>query len=191
MDAPWSNVSWLAMKIFQTKDKQTHSLEQTDRKLDFRPDIPQSLQLYPVSDMRKQEEFGLILCKTVQNQPRLWFYPKMNLSTVDTRSRNSVSSYAKLAVKLHFNCPKGRRKVIARRVILMVKHFFFKKHLLSHVKRYIKSTQIFTSYRWTNGVENENNQEYFCFEEKQDKISIIAWLRFEVPVAQRTSMLDF
>ena len=59
------------MKIFQTKDKQTHSLEQTDRKLDFRPDIPQSLQLYPVSDMRKQEEFGLILCKTVQNQPRL------------------------------------------------------------------------------------------------------------------------
>lgn len=56
--------------------------------------------------MNKQEEFGLILCKTVQNQPRLWFYPKMNLSTVDTRSRNSVSSYEKLAVKLHFNCPK-------------------------------------------------------------------------------------
>ena len=56
--------------------------------------------------MRKQEEFGLILCKTVQNQPRSWFYPKMNLRTVDTRSRNSVSSYAKLAVKLHFNCPK-------------------------------------------------------------------------------------
>ena len=33
------------MKIFETKDKQTHSLEQTDRTLDFRPDIPQSLQL--------------------------------------------------------------------------------------------------------------------------------------------------
>ena len=56
--------------------------------------------------MRKQEEFGLILCKTVQNQPRSWFCPKMNHRTVDTRSRNSVSSYAKLAVKLHFNCPK-------------------------------------------------------------------------------------
>ena len=125
--------------------------------------------------MRKQEEFGLILCKTVQNQPRSWFYPKMNLSTVDTRSRNSVSSYAKLAVKLHFNCPKGRRKVIARRVILMVKHFFFKKHLLSHVNRYIKSTQIFTSYRWTTGVENENSEEYFCFEEKHDEMRIIEW----------------
>ena len=96
-------------------------------------------------------------------------------------------------VKLHFNCPKGRRKVIARRVILMVKHFFFKKHLLSHVKRYIKSTQIFTSYRWTNGVENENSQEYFCFEQKQDKIIIIEWQTFifEAPVAQWTSVLDF
>ena len=25
----------------------------------------------------------------------------------------------------------------------------------------------------TTGVENENSEEYFCFEEKQDKISII------------------
>ena len=50
--------------------------------------------------MNKQEEFGLILCKTVQNQPRLWFYPKMNLSTVDTRSRNSVSGCAKLASEI-------------------------------------------------------------------------------------------
>ena len=60
--------------------------------------------------MKKQEEFGLILCKTVQNQPRLWFYPKMNLSTVDTRSRNSVSSYAKLASEITFELPKGKKK---------------------------------------------------------------------------------
>ena len=33
------------MEIFQTKDKETYSLEQTERTLDFRPDIPQSLQL--------------------------------------------------------------------------------------------------------------------------------------------------
>ena len=35
----------IGYEIFQTKDKQTHSLEQTERTLDFRPDIPQSLQL--------------------------------------------------------------------------------------------------------------------------------------------------
>ena len=39
------------MKIFQTKDKKTHSLEQTERTLDhdFRPDIPQSLQLWQLA----------------------------------------------------------------------------------------------------------------------------------------------
>ena len=75
----------------------------------------------------------------------------------------------------------------------MVKHFFFKKHLLPHVNRYIKSTQIFTSYRWTTGVENENSEEYFCFEEKHDEITIIEWQSFisEAPVAQWTSVLDF
>ena len=45
----------------------------------------------------------------------------------------------------------------------------------------------------TTGVENENSEEYFCFEEKQDEISIIEWRNFtsEAPVAQWTSVLDF
>ena len=45
----------------------------------------------------------------------------------------------------------------------------------------------------TIGVENENSEEYFCFEEKQDKISIMEWRNFtsEAPVAQWTSVLDF
>ena len=44
-----------------------------------------------------------------------------------------------------------------------------------------------------NWLENENSQEYFCFEEKHDEMSIIEWQSFisEAPVAQWTSVLDF